>query len=77
MRIQATFARRGDRVLIDFGRVLQHVDMDYETAYDWARALIKLGEDAQRVGAGHAAMSRREVDRFEEAILGTPSVRGS
>ena len=77
MRIKALFTRREDRVLVDLGRVVQHLDMDYETAYAWADALIKLGQQAQRVAAGHARMSRREVEAFEEAIVSPPTVRPS
>lgn len=69
MRINATFARHEDRVLLDLGRPVQHLDFDFTTAFAWAKALIKLGEEAQRVAAGHARMSKKEVAAFEEGIV--------
>jgi hypothetical protein len=52
------------------------LNLDYETAFRWARALITMGEAAQRVGAGHARMTRAEVTQFEESVCGTPRVIG-
>lgn len=69
MRIKAYFTRRDDRVLVDLGVVIQHLDMDYQTCYAWANALIKLGQEAERVATGHARMTKREVNAFEEAIV--------
>lgn len=76
-RVNATFTRIDDSVHIDLGRPIRMLNMDYETAFKWARALITMGEAAQRVGAGHARMSRAEVEQFEESVCGTPRVFGS
>lgn len=76
-RVVARFFRREDRVYVDLGQRLRLLDMDPDTALAWGRALLKLGEDAARVGAGHARMTRREVDQFEEAVCGTPRLFGS
>ena len=76
-RVEAKFSRQEDRVLVDLGRPIRFLDMDCITAYAWANALIKLGQEAQRVYAGHARMSRKEVEQFEESICGTPKLYGS
>ena len=80
-RVEAKFFRgaddHGDRVFVELSRPVQLLNFDFETAFAWAKTLIRLGEEAQRVGAGHARMSRREIDQFEESILGTPTLRGS
>ena len=68
-RVEARFFRYDDRVIVDLGRPIRLLNFDRETCFAWARALIKLGEQAQRVGAGHARMSRVEVERFEESVV--------
>jgi hypothetical protein len=68
-RVDARFYRLDDHVVVDLGRPIRVLNFDYETAYSWARTLIKLAEQAQRVGAGRARMSRKEVDLFEESIV--------
>lgn len=75
-RVDAKFFRIDDSVHIDLGRPIRLLNLDYETAFRWARALITMGEAAQRVGAGHARMTRAEVTQFEESICGTPRVIG-
>lgn len=76
-RVEAKFLRLDDRVVVDLGRPIRVLNFDHETAFRWASALIKLGEQAQRVGRGRARMTRREVDVFEEEICGSPRVFGS
>jgi len=68
-RVEARFYRLDDHVVVDLGRPIRVLNFDSSTAYRWASALIKLAEQAQRVGAGHARMSRKEVDVFEESIV--------
>ena len=75
-RVEARFFRYDDRVIVDLGRPIRLLNFDRETCFAWARALIKLGEEAQRVGEGRARMTRREIDRFEESVCGTPRVTG-
>jgi hypothetical protein len=68
-RVDAKFFRLDDHVVVDLGRPIRVLNFDHETAFRWASALIKLAEQAQRVGAGHARMSRKEVEIFEESIV--------
>ena len=68
-RVTAEFKRKEDRVYVLLSRHVRLLDMDPDTAMAWGRALLKLGEDAKRVGTGHARMTRREVEAFEEAIV--------
>jgi len=68
-RIEARFFRLDDHVVVDLGRPVRLLNFDHETAFRWASALIKLGEQAQRVGAGRERMSRKEVVQFEESVV--------
>jgi hypothetical protein len=68
-KVKANLFRREDRVYVDLGRYLRLLDLDADAACQLGRALLKLGEDAKRVGTGHARMTRREVEAFEEAIV--------
>ena len=68
-RVEARLFRREDRVYVDLGRYLRLLDLDALAACQLGRALLKLGEDAQRVGAGHARMTKKEVQQLEDAIV--------
>lgn len=76
-RVEANFFRHEDKVFVSLSRPISLLNFDYETAIAWGKALLKLGEDAKRVGEGHARMTPKEIRGFEEAILGTPSIRSS
>lgn len=75
--VVANFSRKDDQILINLSKPLQVMRLDIATAVRWMQALEKLTNEAIRVNAGNARSTRREIDAFEESILGTPTLKES
>lgn len=78
-RIIATFSLSesglGDQVCVTLSRQVHILRFPPEVAYFWAEKLLLFARQAERNRAGHQALTPKEVDRIEEAILGRPTLR--
>lgn len=61
------------RVLCILGQTTDLIDVDYKTAFAFAESWYKAAWEAERRAKG-LGMTKREVDRFEEALV-SPHVR--
>ena len=61
------------RVICFLGETTGIIDVDYKTAFKFAEAWYKAAWQAERQAKG-LGMTKREVERFEEALV-SPHVR--
>lgn len=62
----------GDQVCIDLNQPLRLLAMPPATAYQWADLLLRFARQAEKNQKGRPGMTKKEVERFEESICGTP-----